>query len=84
MAPVTEGVAQGQISHSRNVDLVIIENADESSNNSTTLEIHKTNLGWETEIDSGNPLNWSASRKWITIAIVSFIELLTFVNLFLR
>lgn len=41
-------------------------------------ESHDTSYGivdWDGPDDSQNPMNWSTTRKWITISIVSFSTL---------
>lgn len=34
---------------------------------------------WTSEDNRRNPRNWSATYKWATVALVSFIEFLTYV-----
>jgi hypothetical protein len=36
---------------------------------------------WDSDDDPHNPMNWSATKKWGTIALLSFLSFLTLVKL---
>lgn len=51
------------------------------ANERTTLlppasEDDANKVGWDSEDDPANPLNWSKSRKWGHVATVSFLTFL--------
>lgn len=51
------------------------EEADESSRDLSSTDDDNTS-GWDGPNDGQNPMNWSSTRKWMTIALVTAITLI--------
>jgi hypothetical protein len=42
--------------------------------------INGTEINWETDDDPSNPLNWSPSRKWQNLGVISIMSLTTYIS----
>jgi hypothetical protein len=59
-------------------EIDVERDVERASRTSTPAEKDQNLLvGWDGDKDPENPLNWPASRKWVTISILSFITLIT-------
>jgi hypothetical protein len=51
--------------------------AEQASGKPTPIETDQNLGGWDGDKDPENPLNWKASKKWLIVAILSYITLIT-------
>ena len=51
-------------------------------NGQSEIDLEHLEDKWNAEDNVQNPRNWSSLAKWLTVALVSFIEFLTFVILY--
>jgi hypothetical protein len=51
--------------------------AEQASRKSTPVDKDQNIVGWDGDNDPENPLNWKASKKWLIVAILSYITLIT-------
>ena len=62
------------------VDLDIEKEAEgKISRKSTITEPEPNEIWWDGPEDPANPLNWSSSRKWSIVFVLSLITLITYV-----
>jgi hypothetical protein len=60
------------------------ENKDEENLNAQNVSLATVDrrfiVDWDEPDDPANPLNWSPTRKWVNMGIVSAITLITYVK----
>jgi hypothetical protein len=62
------------------VDLDIEKDAeDKISRKSSITKTDPNEIWWDGPEDPANPLNWSSSRKWSIVFVLSLITLITYV-----